>query len=228
MYLNSESKNIITIDGTSSSGKTTISKILAQKLKFNLLDSGKLYRSVALIASQSSESLDKIENLDGLISNISLRANDVTYEFEIFYENKKIDHLLYTEHVSKAASVVSKIPQVRKRMLDIQHSCSKGQGLIANGRDMGSEVFTNARLKLYINASLEIRAKRRFNELIDKGQNVVLEDILESLKKRDESDMNRAISPLKIPNNAHIIDTSSLKPDAIVDKILNLYTITEN
>ncbi len=113
-------------------------------------------------------------------------------------------------------------------MLDIQHSCSKGNGLIANGRDMGSEVFPNARLKLYINASLEIRAKRRFTELINKGQNVVLEDILESLKKRDESDMNRAISPLKIPNNAHIIDTSSLKPDAIVDKILNLYTITEN
>ena len=228
MYLKSESKNIITIDGTSSSGKTTISKILAQKLKFNLLDSGKLYRSVGLIASESSESLNNIEHLDELISNISLKSNDITYEFEIFYKNKKIDHLLNNERVGKAASVVSKIPQVRKYMLDIQHSCSKGNGLIANGRDMGSEVFPNARLKLYINATLEIRAKRRFNELIDKGQNVLQEDILESLKKRDDSDMNRAISPLKIPNNAHIIDTSSLKPDAIVDKILNLYTITEN
>ena len=228
MYLKSESKNIITIDGTSSSGKTTISKILAKKLKFNLLDSGKLYRSVGLIASESSESLDNIKHLDELISNISLKSNDITYEFEIFYKNKKIDHLLNNERVGKAASVVSKIPQVRKYMLDIQHSCSKGNGLIANGRDMGSEVFPNARLKLYINATLEIRAKRRFNELIDKGQNVLQEDILESLKKRDESDMNRAISPLKIPNNAHIIDTSSLKPDAIVDKILNLYTITEN
>ena len=226
MYLKSEFQNIITIDGTSSSGKTTISKLLAQKLKFNLLDSGKLYRSVGFIASKLSHSLETIENLDELVSNISLKSNSETYEFQIFYKNEKIDHLLYDEHVGKAASIVSKIPQVRKHMLVIQHSCCKGKGLIANGRDMGSEVFPNARLKLYINASLDVRAKRRFNELIDKGQRVILEDVFESLKKRDDSDMNRALSPLKIPNNAHIIDTTSLKPDAIVDKILNLYNIT--
>ncbi len=224
--MKSESINIITIDGTSSSGKTTISKILAKKLNFNLLDSGKLYRSIGLIASESAQRLDEIENLEELVSSISLKSDDDTYEYQIFYKNKKIDHLLYDEHVGKAASIVSKIPQVRKRMLDIQHSCAVGKGLIANGRDMGSEVFPKAKLKLYINASLEIRAKRRFNELINKGQSVILDDVFESLKKRDESDMNRAISPLKIPNNAHIIDTSSLKPDAIVDKILNLYTIT--
>jgi len=113
-------------------------------------------------------------------------------------------------------------------MLGIQHSCANEKGLIANGRDMGSEVFPKARLKLYINASLEVRSKRRFDELVDRGQRVTFEDIYESLKIRDESDMNRAISPLKIPDNAHIIDTSTLNPDAIVDKILNLYTITEN
>ncbi len=226
--MKSDLKNIITIDGTSSSGKTTISKILAKKLNFNLLDSGKLYRSIGFIASESSQSLDSIENLDGLVSNMSLKSDDDTCEFQIFYKNKKIDHLLYDENVGKAASIVSKIPRVRKCMLEIQHSCAKGKGLIANGRDMGSEVFPNARLKLYVNASLEIRAERRFQELINKGKIVRLEDIYESLKIRDESDMNRTISPLKIPDNAHIIDTSTLKPDAIVDKILNLYTITEN
>ncbi len=226
--MKSKYKNIITIDGTSSSGKTTISKILAKRLNFNLLDSGKLYRSIGYIASKYSKSLNKIDNLDKLISDLSLESNNDTYEFEIFYKKKKIDHLLYDEIVGKAASIVSKIPQVRECMLDIQHSCVKGQDLIANGRDMGTEVFPHARLKLYINASLEIRAKRRFDELVEKGQSVIYQDIFESLKIRDESDMNRAISPLKIPENAHIIDTSSLKPDAIVDKILNLYTITEN
>tara|TARA_Y100000768_G_scaffold162927_1_gene121917 strand:- start:2052 stop:2726 length:675 start_codon:yes stop_codon:yes gene_type:complete len=224
--LKSKLTSIITIDGTSSSGKTTISKILAKKLNFNLLDSGKLYRSVGYIASQKKKSLDIIDNLDDLVSNISLKSNSDTYELEIFYKDKKIDHLLYDEYVGKAASIVSKIPEVRNRMLAIQHSCVKGDGLIANGRDMGSEVFPNANLKLYVNASLEIRARRRFEELINRGENVVFEDVLESLRLRDESDMNRAISPLKIPNNAHIIDTSSLNPNAIVDKILNLYTIT--
>ena len=217
---------IITIDGTSGSGKTTISKILAKKLNFNLLDSGKLYRSVGYIASKSSDSLETINNLDELVSSLSLKSNKYNYEYEIFYKNKKIDHLLYDEHVGKAASIVSKIPAVRNYMLKIQHACAKEKDLIANGRDMGTEVFPNAILKLYINASLEVRAKRRFDELVGKGQSVILEDVFESLRIRDESDMNRALSPLKIPDNAHLIDTSSLKPDAIVDKILNLYTIT--
>ena len=93
---------------------------------------------------------------------------------------------------------------------------------------MGTEVFPEADLKLYVNANLDVRAKRRYDELKSKGEDVNLEDIHESLKKRDESDTNRLISPLRIPDNAEIIDTSDLKPDAIVDKILNLYTITKN
>jgi cytidylate kinase len=113
-------------------------------------------------------------------------------------------------------------------MYDLQHSCVKGNGLIANGRDMGSEVFKDAQLKIYITADINIRARRRFEELINKGDNVLYEDIYNSLKKRDDSDTNRDISPLKVPDNAHILDTSHLKPDAIVDKILNLYTITNN
>ena len=113
-------------------------------------------------------------------------------------------------------------------MLELQHSCVNGAGLIANGRDMGSEVYPNADLKLYITASLEIRAKRRFNELISKGESVDYKEIYDLLKKRDDSDMNRSISPLKVPDNAQIIDSSDLNPDAILDKIINLYTITRN
>ena len=226
--MRSNSTYIITIDGTSGSGKTTISKSLAKKLGFSLLDSGKLYRSAGFVYLQSKESFSDSHNIKGVISSITMASNVDTNEFEIFFNNKKIDHLLYSEEVSESASIVSKIPEVRECMMKIQKLCVKGKGLIANGRDMGTEVFPEADLKLYVNANLDVRAKRRYDELKSKGENVNLGDIYKSLKKRDESDTNRLISPLRVPDNAEIIDTSDLKPDAIVDKILNLYTITKN
>jgi cytidylate kinase len=217
---------IITIDGTSSSGKSTISRLLAKKLNFKILDSGKLYRSVGYIACDLYESIDIIKDYSELVSKISLKPNNVSHEYEVYYKNKIIDSLLYNENIGIAASIVSKVPEVRRSMYDLQHSCVQGNGLIANGRDMGSEVFTDARLKIYITADIDIRARRRYEELINKGDIVQYQDIYNSLKKRDDSDMNRDISPLKVPDNAHILDTSNLKPNAIVDKILNLYTIT--
>ena len=219
---------IITIDGTSGSGKTTISKSLAKKLGFSLLDSGKLYRSAGFVYLESKELFSDLNSIKNLISKITMSLNTDSNEFEIFFENKKIDHLLYSEEVSESASIVSKIPEVRDCIMKVQKLCVKGRGLIANGRDMGTEVFPEADLKLYINASLDIRAKRRYEELKSKGEDVNAENVYKSLQKRDESDTKRSISPLRVPDNAEIIDTSDLKPDAIVDKILNLYTITKN
>ena len=226
--MKSSSTYIITIDGTSGSGKTTISKSLAKKLSFNLLDSGKLYRSAGFVYSLSKESFSDMNSIKELISKITILSNTDSNEYEIFFENNKIDHLLYSEEVSECASIVSKIPEVRECMMKIQKQCVRGKGLIANGRDMGTEVFPEANLKLYVDASLDIRAKRRYEELKSKGENVNFENVYKSLQKRDESDTNRSISPLRVPNNAEIIDTTYLKPNAIVDKILNLYTITKN
>jgi cytidylate kinase len=226
--MKSKTTFIITIDGTSGSGKSTISRLLAKKLNFILLDSGKLYRSAGYIFSQSVNKADSPIDYKKLISQISLKTNNDLNEYEVCFNNLVIDKYLYTDDVAKAASVVSKIPEVRECMFNLQHSCVKGSGLIANGRDMGTEVFPDAPLKIYIDADLEIRAKRRLNELLNKGENVTFDNIYDSLMKRDDSDMNRELSPLKIPNNGHILDTSYLKPDAIVDKILNLYTITGN
>ena len=226
--MKSNSTYIITIDGTSGSGKTTISNALAKKLDFSLLDSGKLYRSAGFVYLQSKESFSDLNTIKDLISKITMSSSKDSNEFEISFDNKKIDHLLYTEEISESASIVSKIPEVRECMLKIQKLCVKGKGLIANGRDMGTEVFPEADLKLYVSASLDIRARRRYEELKSKGDDVSLKNVYKSLQKRDESDTNRSISPLRVPNNAQIIDTSDLKPDAIVDKILNLYTITKN
>ena len=226
--MKSNSTYIITIDGTSSSGKSTISRLLAKKLDFRLLDSGKLYRSAGYIACDIYDSIETVRDYHGLVSKISLKANNNSHEYEVYYRNKIIDSLLYNEKIGIAASIVSKVPQVRESMYNLQHSCVQGNGLIANGRDMGTEVFKDAQLKIYITAEIDIRARRRFEELLDKGDDVQYHDIYNSIKKRDDSDINRAISPLKIPKNAHILDTSHLKPDAIVDKIINLYTITKN
>ena len=135
------------MDGTSGSGKTTISRLLAKKLNFCLLDSGKLYRSAGYLVSQSNCSVNNVSKIMELISNINLKLNK-NFEYEVYADNTKIDHLLYTEEVGKSASVVSKLPEVRNQMLRIQHSCIKGEGLIANGRDMGTEVYPNAQLKL--------------------------------------------------------------------------------
>ena len=226
--MKSNSTYIITIDGTSGSGKTTISNALAKKLDFSLLDSGKLYRTAGFVYLQSKESFSDLNTIKDLISKITMSSSKDSNEFEISFDNKKIDHLLYTEEISESASIVSKIPEVRECMLKIQKLCVKGKGLIANGRDMGTEVFPEADLKLYVSASLDIRARRRYEELKSKGDDVSLKNVYKSLQKRDESDTNRSISPLRVPDNAQIIDTSDLKPDAIVDKILNLYTITKN
>jgi cytidylate kinase len=226
--MSSNSTYIITIDGTSSSGKSTISRMLAKKLNFKLLDSGKLYRSAGYIACDIYESVNMIKDYQELVSKISLKPNITSHEYEVYYKDKIIDSFLYNENIGIAASIVSRVPEVRKSMFDLQHSCVNGDGLIANGRDMGTEVFKDAQLKIYITAEINIRARRRFEELSTKGDDVEYQQIYNSLKKRDESDINRDISPLKVPKNAHILDTSYLKPDAIVDKILNLYTITGN
>ena len=128
--MRSSSTYIITIDGTSGSGKTTISKSLAKKLSFNLLDSGKLYRSAGFVYLKSTESFSDINSIKEVISKITMSSNIDSNEFEIFFENKKIDHLLYSEEVSESASIVSKIPEVRECMMKIQKLCAKGLSLI--------------------------------------------------------------------------------------------------
>ena len=133
---------------------------------------------------------------------------------------------MYSEEIGLAASVVSKIELLRLALLDLQHECIRDPGLIANGRDMGTKVFPNAILKLYFTANLNIRAERRYNQLLSNDSTANIEDIKKSLQDRDEKDINRDISPLKAAKDAIIIDSSELNIESILDKILELYKIT--
>ena len=215
---------IIAIDGDASSGKTSISKMLSRTLDFYFLDSGILYRTMGFIKLSQKIDLQSIVDIENILTRIKL-IPDTNKHFRVQFDKNDITSKLYSEDIGYEASVVSKYPLVRETLLSLQHSCVCLPGLIANGRDMGTKVFPNAKLKIFMTASIEVRAERRYKELIQSGLDVNLSDIHEKLLNRDNSDKNRAISPLKSAADAHIIDSTDLNLDTILDKILELYNI---
>ena len=217
---------IITIDGLSSSGKSSISVLLAKKLGWNLLDSGLLYRAIAYLTALESKSINDQDQINKLMGDFKLQITKQSNFYRVIYKNNDITDYLNTEVVGKNASVVSKLPFIRNLFLPIQHSCIQAPGLIANGRDMGTKVFTNATLKVFFIAEVNIRAKRRHEQLIKQGENVDFNSILASLKARDDADQNRSISPLEPAHDAKIIDSSDLNIESVLDKIYELYTIS--
>ena len=217
---------IITIDGLSSSGKSSISVLLAKKLGWNLLDSGLLYRAIAYLTALESKSINDQDQINKLMGDFKLQTTKQSNLYRIIYKNNDITDYLNTEIVGKNASVVSKLPFIRNLFLPIQHSCIQAPGLIANGRDMGTKVFTNATLKVFFIAEVNIRAKRRHEQLIKQGENVDFNSVLASLKARDDADQNRSISPLEPAHDAEIVDSSDLNIESVLDKIYELYTIS--
>ena len=217
---------IITIDGLSSSGKSSISVLLAKKLGWNLLDSGLLYRAIAYLTALESKSINDQDQINKLMGDFKLQITKQSNFYRVIYKNNDITDYLNTEVVGKNASVVSKLPFIRNLFLPIQHSCIQAPGLIANGRDMGTKVFTNATLKVFFIAEVNIRAKRRHEQLIKQGENVDFNSVLASLKARDDADQNRSISPLEPAHDAEIVDSSDLNIESVLDKIYELYTIS--
>ncbi len=215
---------VIAIDGNASSGKTSISKMLSKKLGFYFLDSGILYRTMGYIKVNENVNFDSSQNVTNVLNKIKLIPNTEKY-FRVNFNNIDITNKLYTEDIGQQASIVSQYSLVREALLMLQHSCVCKPGLIANGRDMGTKVFPDAKLKIFMTASIEVRAERRYRELIASGFQVNLRDIQNKIAERDDSDKNRDISPLKLADDAHIIDSTDLNLDTILDKILELYNI---
>ena len=215
---------VIAIDGNASSGKTSISKMLSKKLGFYFLDSGILYRTMGYIKLNENINFDSPQNITDILNKIKLTPDTEKY-FRVNFNNIDITNKLYTEDIGQQASIVSQYSLVREALLTLQHSCITQPGLIANGRDMGTKVFPEAKLKIFMTASIEVRAERRYRELIASGLEVKLKDIQNKIAERDDSDKNRDISPLKLASDAHIIDSTDLNLETILDKILELYNI---
>lgn len=214
---------VITVDGPSGTGKGTISLLLAKHLGWHYLDSGAIYRVLALAAKKQSIAYDDTERLLALASNLDLdfEIND-SNSVKVLLNNKDVTREVRSESCGKNASLISSNPQIRAALLERQRDFAKSPGLITDGRDMGTVVFPRATLKLYLNATLEERAKRRYSQLQLLGNAVNLEQVVDELAKRDERDTNRAHSPLKPAADAIIIDTTNLNITQLFGFVLEL------
>jgi len=213
---------VITVDGPSGSGKGTVCKLLAAKLGWNLLDSGALYRLTALAAKHHGVAADDEDALQVLAAHLDVQfvVQDDEDELQVVLEGELVTKELRLEETGTVASIVAAIPGVRRALLDRQREFSHGAGLIADGRDMGTVVFPQAQLKVYLDASVEERASRRYKQLINKGLDASLEVILTDLQQRDERDMQRAVAPLKPAEDALVLDSTSLTIDQVLEAVL--------
>jgi len=200
--------SVITVDGPSGVGKGTISEYLSDKLKWNYLNSGALYRSIAWVAINESIELNDTVGLDNASKNILFTLHDKKLLIE--YKRKTIGSLIYNEEVAKTASKVASNPKVRRSIVNIQRQFKKEPGLVAEGRDMGSVIFPESELKIFLTASIETRAGRRYKQLKDREFNVSLPALIKDLDARDDRDKSRENSPLVIPTGAFVIETDDL------------------
>lgn len=217
------SVKIITIDGPSGSGKGTISRILAEQLGFHYLDSGALYRLLGLVAVRHGVEISINADLTQLAKNmdVSFQAKADGHNI-VLLEGEDVTDELRTEETGALASRVAENPRVRSALLERQHQFARLPGLVADGRDMGTKVFPEAQLKIFLTASIEERASRRYKQLLEKGENVKLRALEEQVRSRDERDMNRETSPLAAAADAVEVDSSDLTIQEAVDSVRNL------
>jgi len=213
---------VITVDGASGTGKGTISQLLAKRLGWKFLDSGALYRVLALAAFKHSVLLDNEKALEVLAAHLDVQffAQESSLS-QIILEGEDVTDIIRTEKIGNAASIVAALPGVRAALLSRQRAFREPPGLVADGRDMGTVIFPDADLKVFLTASPLERAQRRLNQLKERGINVTLTDLIQELKERDKRDQERAIAPLKPAQDALIVDTDHLTVEQVVKKILD-------
>ena len=211
---------IITVDGPSGAGKGTLCYALAEKLGYALLDSGAIYRVTALAALQRKTDLTNELALAELARHLDIQFIPQNGEVNILLAGMNVSDLIRTQEVADAASKVAVFPQVRSALLQLQQDFAKNDGLIADGRDMGTVVFPNAQVKLFLDASAEERAKRRYKQLQNKGINGNFEQILAEIKERDFRDRNREVAPLKPADDALLLDSTTLSIGEVIDRAL--------
>lgn len=209
---------IITIDGPGGSGKGTIAQQVADRLGWHCLDSGALYRIVAVAGGRKGIDLHDENSLIALLAHINIRFASDNH---IWVDDENFGELIRTEEAGIGASQVGVLPAVRATLLERQRQFAQLPGLVADGRDMGTVVFPDAGLKIFLTATAEERAQRRYKQLINKGQGVSLPALLEDIRARDERDMNRAVAPLRPAADAIEIDSTSMRIEEVVEAVLH-------
>lgn len=221
----------IAIDGYSSTGKSTVAKQLAKQLGYIYVDSGAMYRAVTLYAMQNHFINETDFDVNGLVSqlhlvNISFKLNTTTDQADVYLNNINVEKEIRTLEVSNCVSRVAAIPEVRYQLVKQQQKMGIDKGVVMDGRDIGTVVFPNAELKIFMNASANTRAQRRYDELMERGDEVIYEDVLKNIQERDYIDTNREDSPLMKAADAIEFDNSQLTLDEQFQKILRLVNMT--
>lgn len=207
---------VIAIDGPSASGKGTVAQLVAEKLGFHYLDSGALYRLLALAASRRGVSFEDEEKLARLAEGLAIRFENG----EVWLDGERVGDAIRTEECGNDASRIAAYPRVRAALLGLQRAFCKAPGLVADGRDMGSVVFPAATLKIFLTASAEVRADRRYKQLMEKGMHANIQQILHDIRQRDERDSARSVAPLQKCADASLLETSALTIAQAVDEVL--------
>ncbi len=210
---------VIAIDGPTASGKGTVAMRVAEHLGFHYLDSGALYRLVALASEHVNISENESKKIGELASTMRVQFKGTS----IYLDGKDVTEAIREEKIGIRASQIAIYPEVRDALLTLQRSFREEPGLVADGRDMASRIFTDAVLKIYLTASVEARAERRYKQLIAKGISARMDVLLQDLQERDARDLTRATAPLKHVEEAHLLDTSNLSVDQAVEHVLNWY-----
>ncbi len=212
----------VAIDGPAGAGKSTIAKELARRLDLIYLDTGAMYRAVAIKAIRGQVPLRDSEKLQQMLDNTQLDVTREDGQQHVYLDGEDVTSILRTPEVSMAASTVSTVGEVRRYLVRMQQALAAGKDVVMDGRDIGTKVLPDAQYKFFLTADDTVRAKRRFDELCEKGQKVRFEDVLSELRARDKQDTTRKESPLVCAKDATIVDSSALSIPEVVDTILSL------
>lgn len=211
-------RKIITIDGPAGSGKSSVAKRVAQELGFVHLDSGAIYRAVTLFLLQRSVSPSDVSKIEECLKELDLKVKDQ----QIYINGENVTEAIRSPQVDEMVSLYSALPVVRKYLLTLQRELQDGEDLIAEGRDMGTVIFPDADLKIFLKADAKTRAIRRWKELMERGVDIAFDDVYYQIIQRDEKDSNRELSPLIPAEDAIILDTSDLTLDEVVERVIKL------